>query len=580
MPLEQDKSGGFKLSLADGMPSGLHPGLFSRKIPLWEEGQNVEFTDVGVKKIRGWSLIADTTNGEPIRGLLQNTEGAALDERIIYAGDLTQLYRIDADDGTVEVVGTGFNLAGDSGASVWDGGSTTWDTASSLWDDGVVKADHWSLVNYGTFALATSGADAPLIRKNAGDFVDMPGGVTGIFISVPGTGYTAGDTLTLTGGDGSGATAEVITVNAGAITKVGMTSAGSGYTTPPTGFTGGTGTGASFTFTVCDMDVSTVEIFAVRGPHILGFNTSASPREFIWCDADDPDTWVTASDNLAGALEIRELNSEIVAAVPLADRIAVYGTDQMFLVNYLGNELVFGYQPALNGVGAVSKKSVVPVGRKNYGLSTQGFFVTDGATFQYIDEPAMRKWYRENAALGQIAKASAHHDEANNQVRWHFPTTSSMITQGLSFNYRTGTWSILFAAKSAGDERRVLSHAVTGSETGALYREGPAWNDDTEAMVAYARTKPLDLGDADRIKELDSIRIGFIGTGLQYRIGWSEAEGGTINWGAYTDVSEGFGFHNLRTAGRWLYIEFYSGSLNAYWEIMNCEVIGRVEGTR
>jgi hypothetical protein len=328
------------------------------------------------------------------------------------------------------------------------------------------------------------------------------------------------------------------------------------------------------------MDVSSIGIFLVRGPHVLGFNTSTSPREIGWSDADDVDTWVTAADNLAGALELRELKSEIVAAVPLGDRIAVYGTDQMFLVNYLANDLVFGYQPAISGVGAVSKQSVVSVGRQNYGLSSQGFFVTDGAGFQYIDEPAIRTWYKANAGLSQIAKATAYHDEATNQVRWFFPTESAMITTGVSFNYRTQTWSLLVASKSSGDERRILSHPVTGSETGEIYREGPGWNDDSSPMTAYVRTKPMDLGNADLVKELDTIRIGFKGMGLQYRIGWAESENGSVTWGAYQDMDEGFDFHNVRTAGRWLLLELYSSALNTYWEVMNCEVIGRFEGTR
>ena len=47
-----------------------------------------------------------------------------------------------------------------------------------------------------------------------------------------------------------------------------------------------------------------------------------------------------------------------------------------------------------------------------------------------------------------------------------------------------------------------------------------------------------------------------------------------------SDEGEGFDFDNIRTAGRWLYLELYSNSLNANWEIMNVELIGRIEGTR
>jgi hypothetical protein len=252
----------------------------------------------------------------------------------------------------------------------------------------------------------------------------------------------------------------------------------------------------------------------------------------------------------------------------------------MFLVNYLANALVFGYQPALNGIGAVSKKSVVAVGRHNYGLSEQGFFVTDGVEFTYIDEPAVRRFYQENATTAQLAKVAGWHDEDNNQIRWYLPVSLTNNQQALSYNYRNKAWSYLIGDRSAGDERRVLSFPISGTETGLLKVEGGTPNDSGAAITAVATTKPLDLGNADAVKELDSIRIGYIGSGLQYRIGWSETEDGSPVWGAYTDMANGFNFHNLRTAGRWLFFEVYSNTQNVSWEVQAVEFIGRAEGTR
>lgn len=569
MPLETDKSGGFKLPLNQEISTGIHRGLFARSVPLWTLGENVIATDYGVSKAPGYDTIVDVGNG-PIRGVHQQQEG---DDNVIYAGNLTNLYRIV--DSTSESVGASYSLAKDAGGSVWDSGSTAWDLGDTIFDSGVVRPSHWSIINYGTFVLATNGVDKPQIKKGVGPFVDMPGGVTGIFITNEGSGYVVGDVLTLTGG----ATAEVYEVNgSGGITSVAITGAGSGYTSAPEGFTGGTGTGATFTFTVCDMDVNLVEIFIVRGPHILGFNTSTNGREFIFSDADDPDNWITAADNLAGALQIRELTSDIRAAVPLGSRIAVYGDDQMFLVNYLSNDLVFGYQPALNGIGAVSKKAVVPVGPRNFGLSQQGFFVTDGAQFQYIDED-IRYWFRDVNST-QLGKCTAYHDESNNLVVWHFPTELVSITEGVCYNYKIGAWTFLRSNKTAGQERAIFSYAVTGDENGRIYLEGSGDNAAGTAMTSFIRSKPMDIGNADRVKELDSIRIGFKGSGLQYRVGWSESENGSITWSAYKAMDEGFDFDNIRTAGRWLHVEIYSNTLNSDWELMALEFIGRIEGTR
>ena len=125
-----------------------------------------------------------------------------------------------------------------------------------------------------------------------------------------------------------------------------------------------------------------------------------------------------------------------MAAVPLSKRIAVYGKAQMFLGNYLSNDLVYGYQPALNGIGSVSKNAVVSVGRRNFGLSSQGFFVTDGASFEYIDDPAMRHWFQDNINQDQYAKVIGYHDEEDSQVLWYIPTVvTTKNDYCMTYNY-------------------------------------------------------------------------------------------------------------------------------------------------
>jgi len=134
--------------------------------------------------------------------------------------------------------------------------------------------------------------------------------------------------------------------------------------------------------------------------------------------------------------------------------------------------------------------------------------------------------------------------------------------------------------RTYGEERTVAGYAVTGDSSGKIYLENLTQNGAGTAITAFARSKPMDLGSADRVKEIDSIRLGYVGAGLQYRVGWSETESGAITWGPYRPMESGYPFHNVRTAGRWLHFEVYSDQLNTNWELMAMEIIGRVEGTR
>lgn len=74
----------------------------------------------------------------------------------------------------------------------------------------------------------------------------VPGQITGIRVTTPGSGYTSAPTVTISGGGGSGATATATTNDNGEVTSVALDESGSGYTSEPTvTISGGGGSGAT-----------------------------------------------------------------------------------------------------------------------------------------------------------------------------------------------------------------------------------------------------------------------------------------------------------------------------------------------
>lgn len=90
--------------------------------------------------------------------------------------------------------------------------------------------------------------DDPEVTDGALSIVSLGTGVINsiTYLTTGGTGYTAGDVLTIVGSAGSGGTITIDTVGGpGTIASYTLTTGGSGYIGPFT-FTGGTGTGANF----------------------------------------------------------------------------------------------------------------------------------------------------------------------------------------------------------------------------------------------------------------------------------------------------------------------------------------------
>lgn len=107
----------------------------------------------------------------------------------------------------------------------------------------------------GMYALLDAGSIHGITPRLIGvpGYTSQPAGlISGVTIVSGGADYVVGDTVSATGGGGSGFAAEVTAVDgSGAITEITITDPGSGYTSAPTlSVTSSAGTGASLTATV------------------------------------------------------------------------------------------------------------------------------------------------------------------------------------------------------------------------------------------------------------------------------------------------------------------------------------------
>jgi hypothetical protein len=574
---------GFNIDLTELIRSGVQLNKFDKNISFWKNVDGLQFTENSVKRKPGRELIFNF-NTEPVRGLIALNE---YETKIVYAGDLSNLYSYRLDTNTKNTVGTGYSLVKDAGSTVWDSGPTTWDSTLTVWDEGVVQSSRWSFTRFGTFVIGANNVGPMQIKKSNINFNSLQATkVSGATIHAGGSGYAVGNTIAHTGGAGSGFATKVVTVTGGAITSFEITNFGTGFANNNTltqASTSGSGSGFQLKVTVPDCPFTRVRAVARQGPHILAINystaTNDSPFDFAWCSADDPDTWVASATNSAGSLTIRESNTELKCIVPLGSGLAVYSEDQMFLINYTGAPFYFGYKVVTSsGIGAVSSNAVVSVGRKNYGLSRRGLFVTNGSTVEQIGvQEGIEAYIRENIAKTEYPQVSAYHNIKNDEVVWSLPINSAEPTEEIYYNYKTGAFGVRTGNISAFTESSVFDNAISGDTSGNIYFEGTG----ISAQTTTGETRAHDLGDANSIKELTSIRVGKRGLGNPViQIGWGEDINDTPTYTDSFTVNETFKEEILRTAGRYLFLKVSANSPTDTWELTNMEVQGRTGGTR
>ena len=473
-------------------------------------------------------------------------------------------------------------------------GETNWDNSSTNWDESVNESDQWDFETFGSFVVGAAGSGKPVIKKNNVNFNtfynDQVSGATVTSSDNPGSSYIVGQLLTVSSvapTGGTGLTATVTKVDGGKLVDFKITNFGSGYANGDVVTFSSTGTAATATLTVPDIDFDSLECFHRQGPHMLAFNYTKGAVDystsFAWCSADSLDVWGALATNTAGSLLIREAETPIRCVCQLGTGLAVYTDTQMFLVNYVGLPNIFGYQVALEGsVGAVSPNSVVSVGRQNYGLSRDGFFVTDGSSVKMIGrESGMNQFFRDNASNNELAQVYGFDNSKENEVVWGVPINSASITKEIYYNYKTGQWGMRDQTISCYLDRGVFHESLSGDSSGNLYYEGNQ-PDLVNANVS-AITKAHDLNDADRIKEISAIRVGKEGAGSPtLSVGFSSTIDATPTFLQKDSfiIDDTFKSFPIRAAGRYITIKIESNGSADNWTITNLVVQGRMEGER
>jgi len=298
--------------------------------------------------------------------------------------------------------------------------------------------------------------------------------------------------------------------------------------------------------------------------HMLGF----FGQQVDWSSESNIELWVPDTNNSAGGLFLRDLDSDIIAACPLGPDFAIYAGDSMSIMRYTGSPFYFGVEPAIDGIGAVSDSAIVAVGNRNYGLSLKGFFSTDGVGFDYIDNPQINSWFKARFYAPQARRTVGVHDEENETVKWFFLGEAGMI-YGVGFNYKKNSWTILDQAITAAAPKQVFATALIGTRAGFGFMTG--FNLDTAPMSTSLLTYPLDGGDREMFKLWDLYRTDFEGGGLEVRFGFQDELKSAIEWTDWEPLT----YENwINRESVFLNIELRSTELDSTWALTGFSVHG------
>lgn len=244
-----------------------------------------------------------------------------------------------------------------------------------------------------------------------------------------------------------------------------------------------------------------------------------------WPDVRDPTNFDRKRSQTAGRLFLRDMGSDALAMRPCGQGVALYSRDAMRMIRYAGAGIWFGEQgEPVNGIGAISSRSVVEAGFKNYGLNRNGFFITDGTSFQYIDTPAFHGYLEDRLDWDRQSEVFGWHNEKFQEIMWVYPGVDD-AQHGIAFKYTNGSFTRYKLPIYAAAPRDVFEYPLIGTLGGLAYANG------TANAKCFVRTKPLDAGNALRFKYFDNFRlVGNWQSGARMRLGLHNMLNGDPEW--------------------------------------------------
>jgi hypothetical protein len=474
------------MHLNQGLSEGISPDLHEWKQFLWRDGRNVICAPEGPRKMEGWSAPLTPAAALPVRGIGQLLQSGG--QRLFW-GDTDSLYLWNTATVTDKSKAGGYS--------------------GNLNETVTTPASVWSMVEWGTWMVASNGVDPIQISKADAQFADLGG-------------------------------------------------------TPP----------------------ATAEVLMKLGQHIVAMNTPLGPDAVEFSDESDPEDWVPVAANKAGNFLIRDMESRIIAGASLGgSKLAAYGENAMHVIQLVGAPSYIGAPGnGIRGIGAVSKKSIVTVGKMNYGFGPKGLFQTDGVSFRYIGLGRVTRTIMDELNWAQKSKVNGYHNAKHNEVIWYYPTTTGEPTKGVSYNYATNAFMFLDHGRTSSESQTVFQYPVIGAADGKIYYTNFGVDADGAAMTSYLESHPYpgytDKGNplSKWYKWISQIELAMqtrVGTGLRLRIAQLDEPSETPVFEDTRIVADPAEAIDVMKAARYWVLRLESDQIGDDWDLQALEILGK-----
>jgi hypothetical protein len=248
-------------------------------------------------------------------------------------------------------------------------------------------------------------------------------------------------------------------------------------------------------------------IVSERDRHVIAFGCDPEgdpgvqdPLTIRFSDQENAAEWRALPTTTAGELRIGT-GSEIIGAIQTKQQIVVFTDVSVHAMQYIGDPFTFGIQEVSSSVSLTSPNAMVAVGDSVYWMGKNEFYVYDGAVVQIPCD--VKEYVFSGMNIEQQLKVYAGHSSSFSEVWWFYPSSDSEENDSyVVYNYEQRVWYYGTMARTAWQDRNVLSFPIASSPDGYIYYQENGLNDGSvnppAALEPYIESSVIDMGDGDQ----------------------------------------------------------------------------------
>lgn len=230
-------------------------------------------------------------------------------------------------------------------------------------------------------------------------------------------------------------------------------------------------------------------------------------RIVAWADQEtltaDTD-WVGTATNTAGYFELPG-QGELSAARRVRDGTMIWSVTDVWLMTYIGGDLVYSFRQVGDKCGIIGPQAVVVNDTGAYWMSHNGFYRYDG-----FAQPIPCDVH--DYVFGSINRTYAHYiwaldNPSFGEVTWFYPhAAQTEITRYVTYNYRENHWATGTLVRTAGVPMQpgTSTFPVMIGSTGTVFDHETGTGRNSEGTPSL-ESGPIELGDGDRLLQIQKV---------------------------------------------------------------------------